>query len=213
MDGALGRAWANQTQALAWRDTGAPDHEIEVTPYKLTGGGGPNSLGGVVVGLSDQHNFVGYELVKTDETVLNGPESKSVIYLRIAGIRDRGRHRPEHPELARRQRDAAEIAAPGSMVDMRLRKVGPVITAYLNDVVDATYTLTPAQAEAPRWHQRRLRELRGTQQLLRGPSVRTPDRPSHRADPRPHPHTDQHADPHHDNEPDQHAVDYWHADP
>ena len=37
-------------------------------------------------------------------------------------------------------------------VDIRLRKVGPVITAYLDDVVDATYTLNAAQATALHEH-------------------------------------------------------------
>jgi len=136
VDQATGRAYAATRFAFAWRDTGSTSHEIEVTPYKLTDGGSGDSVGGVTVGQLDGDNFVGYELVKTSPTFLNGPESKSVLYLRVGGQETVVVEKP-HPELAIDQ-----------TVDLRLRKAGRVVEAYLDDVLDATYTLTSTQAKA-----------------------------------------------------------------
>ena len=136
IDQASGRAYAPAPIGRAWRDTGTTSHEIEVTPYKLTDAGTGNSIGGVTVGLVDDNNFVGYELVKTTSTFMNGPEAKSVLYLRVAGQETVVVEVP-HPEFAIDQ-----------TIDLRLRKVGKVVEAYLDDVLDATYRLDGEQARA-----------------------------------------------------------------
>lgn len=136
VDGDSGRAYAVRGSGSAWRDVGTRDHEIEVTPYKLTDGGQGNSVGGVTVAVADADNFVGYELVKTTPDFLNGPESKSVLYLRV-GARETEVVTVQHPELRIDQ-----------TVDLRLRKVGRVVEAYLDDVLDARYILDPAQGAA-----------------------------------------------------------------
>jgi len=135
VDEGSGRAFATGAGA-AWRDTGVISHEIEVTPYKLTDPGPGNSIGGVTVGLVDANNFVGYELVKTTRDFMNGPESKSVLYLRIAGQETVIRE-VLHPELVIDQ-----------TVNLRLRKHGQVVETYLDGVLDVSYTLDAAQAAA-----------------------------------------------------------------
>ena len=66
VNGGSGRAFATKAGALAWRDTGraggSPRSRSRLTSSPViggNGGSGRNSLGGVVVGLSDAGNFVG----------------------------------------------------------------------------------------------------------------------------------------------------------
>jgi len=135
VDQGSGRAYAAGIGS-AWRDVGAIDHEIEITPYKLTDAGSGNSIGGVTVGQVDANNFVAYELVKSTPDFLNGPEAKSVLYVRVAG-QETELVTVSHPEFAIDQ-----------TVDLRLRKVGPVVEAYIDDVLDARVRLNGAQDKA-----------------------------------------------------------------
>ena len=136
VDQGSGRAYAATGAGSAWRDSGSIDHEIEVTPYKLTDAGSGNSIGGVTVGQVNVDNFVGYELVKTTPAFLNGPEAKSVLYVRVAGL-ETVLVTVSHPEFALDQ-----------TVDVRLRKVGAVVEAYLDDVLDARVRLNGEQKKA-----------------------------------------------------------------
>ena len=91
-------AFSQAGNGMAWRDTTTVDHEIEIPAYKLDGGGGENSIGGVVAGLTNANNFVGYELVKTGPSGPAGAESKSVMYVKVDGT-ETTLDSKLHPEL------------------------------------------------------------------------------------------------------------------